>query len=306
MVGTGPAIWKFLNEMSMQAGSSNASRRLLCVDALRGFDMFWIIGGSGICVALARASGLGIFRNVAVHFDHTWGQFHLYDLIMPLFLFIVGVVMPLSFRKRLSQGITKRKLYTHIIKRVLVLYLLGLITSGHLLEFNADRLHLYTNTLHCIAVGYLVSAILILESKLVWQIAIPAILLLVYWGIMALVPVPGHGAGIYEPDLNLALYVDDLLLGKFQEGEGWTYILTSLAFPASVMLGVFAGKILMSDNPAVFRAMWLTILGLVCLLAGKVWGIWFPIIHHLWTSSLVLYAGGLSTLLLALFYLLID
>ncbi len=306
MDGTKPAVWKFLNEMGTQAGSPDASKRLLCVDALRGFDMFWIIGGSEICVALARSSNLGIFRNVAVHFDHAWGQFHLYDIIMPLFLFIVGVVMPLSFNKRLSKGITKRKLYTHIIKRVVVLYLLGLITSGHILEFNIDRLHLYTNTLHCIALGYLVSAILILESKVIWQIVIPAILLLVYWGIMALVPIPGHGAGIYEPDLNLALYIDDLVLGKFQEGEGWTYILTSLAFPASVMLGVFAGKILISDKSATTRAMWLTVLGIGCMLAGKVWSIWFPIIHHLWTSSLVLYAGGLSILLLVLFFLVID
>ncbi len=291
-----------------QAGDQavETGKRLMCVDALRGFDMFWIIGGSEIFVSLAKASGIGLLKNVPVHFDHTWGQFHFYDLIMPLFLFIVGVVMPFSFKKRLAHGESKKQLYSHIIKRVLLLYVLGLVTSGHILEFDLDKLHLYTNTLHCIAFGYLVSSILILEVGLVWQITIPTVLLFLYWGVMALVPVPGHGAGIYEYDVNLAIYIDDLLLGKFQEGMGWTYILSNMTFVGSVMIGVFAGRIIMSDQPAFIKAKWLALLGVGCLISGKIWGIWFPIIHHLWTSSLVLYAGGLSTLLLVIFYLIID
>ena len=284
----------------------DSGNRLMCVDALRGFDMFWIIGGSEIVVSLARASGIGLLKNVPVHFDHTWGQFHFYDLIMPLFLFIVGVVMPFSFRKRLTESGNKKRLYSHIMKRVLLLYILGLITSGHILEFDMDKFHLYTNTLHCIAIGYLVSSILILEVSLVLQIVIPTALLFMYWGVMALVPVPGHGAGIYEYDVNLAIYIDDLLLGKYQEGMGWTYILSNMTFVGSVMMGVFAGRILMSGQTALSKIKWLAVMGAGCVLAGRIWGICFPINHHLWTSSLVLYAGGLSTLLLALFYLVID
>ncbi len=76
----------------------------MCVDALRGFDMLWIIGGAEVLISLGKASGIGFLGNLEVHFDHTWGQFHFYDLIMPLFLFIVGVVMPISFANRLKRG----------------------------------------------------------------------------------------------------------------------------------------------------------------------------------------------------------
>jgi predicted acyltransferase len=282
------------------------SQRLMCVDALRGFDMLWIIGGSEVFVALAKGSGGDFLNRMTVHFDHHWGQFHFYDLIMPLFLFIVGVVMPFSFGKRLEHGDSKKKLYLHIIRRVVVLYILGLIASGHLLQFDLSTLHLWTDTLHAIAVGYLVSSILLLEFNIKWQVAITAALLLLYWAIMALVPIPGNGAGIYQENLNLALYIDNRVLGHWQEGMGWTYILTNMTFVCSVMLGVFAGQILLSSRTAAAKAGQLALLGIGCLIVGKIWGNWFPIIHHLWTSSLVLFAGGWSYLLLALFYLIID
>ena len=167
-------------------------------------------------------------------------------------------------------------------------------------------MHLWTDTLHAIAVGYLVSSILILEVKRKLQLIIVASLLVIYWLVMALIPIPGKGAGIYEPEMNLALYVDNAVLGHWQEGAGWTYILSNMTFICSVMLGVFAGQILMSDANPMRKAGLLALIGVACIIAGKVWGIWFPIIHHLWTSSLVLFAGGLSFLLLALFYLVID
>jgi predicted acyltransferase len=292
--------------MDSSIKSGSGSQRLMCIDALRGFDMLWIIGGADVMVTFSKASGIDFLNNMEKHFDHTWGQFHFYDLIMPLFLFIVGVVMPVSFAKRQNHGDSKKKLYSHIIKRVILLYLLGLIASGHLLTFDASMIHLWTDTLHAIAVGYLVSSVLILETKLKWQIGVTAALLFLYWGIMALVPVPGHGAGLYEPDLNLALYVDNAVLGHWQEGAGWTYILSNLTFICSVMLGTFAGRILLSPKKPVNKAGLLAITGAGCIVAGKIWGIWFPIIHHLWTSSLVLFAGGISFLLLAFFYVIID
>jgi predicted acyltransferase len=292
--------------MELKDQSKVSDQRLLCVDALRGFDMLWIIGGSEVLVTLSKATGLGFLSSLPIQFDHAWGQFHFYDIIMPLFLFIVGVVMPVSFKKRLSRGETKGKLYSHILKRVIILYILGLIASGHLLTFDLAKIHLWTDTLHAIAIGYLVSSIMVLELKLKWQLSITTSLLFLYWGIMALVPIPGHQPGIFEQDMNLALYVDNAVLGHFQEGLGWTYILTNLTFICSVMLGVFAGNILQSNRPAMKKAGLLALIGLSCMIAGKIWGLWFPIIHHLWTSSLVLFAGGLSFLLLSFFYLVID
>ncbi|MBG0860027.1 MAG: DUF5009 domain-containing protein [Bacteroidales bacterium] len=292
--------------MDLKTQTSATSERLVCVDALRGFDMLWIIGGAEVLVSLCKASGIGFLGNMEVNFDHSWGQFHFYDLIMPLFLFIVGVVMPVSFGKRMKKGATKKQLYTHILKRVVVLYILGLVASGHLLTFDTAKMHLWTDTLHAIAVGYLVSSVLILETGRKCQIGITAGLLVLYWLVMALIPVPGHGAGIYEPDLNLALYVDNAVLGHWQEGAGWTYIITNMTFVCSVMLGVFAGQVLLSKMKPIKKAGVLALIGVCSVIAGKLWGIWFPIIHHLWTSSLVLFAGGLSFLLLALFYLIID
>ena len=284
----------------------SSSKRLVCVDALRGFDMLWIIGGSEVLITLAKATGIGFLSNIAVHFDHSWGQFHFYDLIQPLFLFIVGVVMPVSFRKRIARGETKKNLYAHVIKRVFLLYILGLISSGHLLSFELSRIHLITNVLHVIAIGYLVSSVLILELNIKWQIGITAFLLFIYWIVMALIPVPGYEAGIYKQDLNLALWIDNAVLGHFQEGEGWTYIISNITFIPSIMLGVFAGNILMSARDEMKKAWMLALIGVSCILAGRIWGIWFPVIHHIWTSSLVLYGAGLSFVLLTLFYLVID
>jgi predicted acyltransferase len=186
------------------------------------------------------------------------------------------------------------------------LYILGLIASGHLLDLNVATLHLWTDTLHAIAVGYLVSSILILEASRKWQYIIVALLLLGYSIIMTQVPVPGYEAGIFQKDLNLALYIDNKVLGHFQEGQGWTYILTNMTFICSVMLGVFAGYILLSGVSEIQKVNRLIIAGVSCIAGGLLWSLWFPIIHHIWSSSLVLFAGGLSYLLLALFYYLID
>jgi predicted acyltransferase len=284
----------------------SVSQRLMCIDALRGFDMLWIIGGAEVAVTFSKASGISCLSGIEQHFDHAWGQFHFYDLIMPLFLFIVGVVMPFSFGKRSVKGDSKKKIYYHVLKRVVLLYILGLIASGHLLTFDSTKIHLWTDTLHAIAFGYLISSVLILETKLQWQIVITAGLLLLYWGVMALVPIPGHGRGHFEPQLNLAIFVDNAVLGHWQEGAGWTYILSSMTFICSVMLGTFAGQILISPARPKRKTGLLVIMGIALIIAGKIWGIWFPIIHHLWTSSMVLYAGGISCLLLALFYLIID
>jgi predicted acyltransferase len=292
--------------MDYSENSGKDKHRILCIDALRGFDMLWIIGGGEVMIALAKATGFGFLGTIPRQFDHTWGEFHFYDIIMPLFLFIVGVVMPVSIRKRMTNGETRKTLYSHVVKRVIILYLLGLIASGNLLTYDLTKIHLWTDTLHAIAVGYLVSYIMIMELKLRWQIGITISLLFLYWGIMALIPIPGVGAGIYLPDTNFALYVDNAVLGHFQEGLGWTYILTNMTFICSVMLGTFAGRILLSDQVPMKKVRQLALLGIGCIIAGKIWGIWFPVIHHLWTSSLVLFAGGLSTLLLALFYLVID
>lgn len=283
------------------------SNRIISVDALRGFDMFWIIGGGAVVENGAKPFDGPVSSWIQNQLRHVpWEGFHFEDLIMPLFLFLVGVVMPFSFDKRLAEGTNKLKLYRHILLRVILLWILGMIKQGYLLEFNLDTLKLYSNTLQAIASGYLIAAIILLHCKPRLQMGICAGLLLVYWALLAWVPVPGFGAGNLTPEGNLAIYIDKLLLGRFQDGTPYTWILSSMTFAATVLLGVFSGRFLKSAAAGLSKFAGLMIAGLACLLAGWLWSGWFANIKHLWTSSFVLISGGMCMLLLGLFYLVID
>jgi predicted acyltransferase len=124
---------------------------------------------------------------------------------------------------------------------------------------------------------------------------------------MMFVPGPDFPAGCLEPRQNLALWVDDLVLGRFRDGTTYAWILAGPGFGASVLLGSFAGQILRvpSWTPP-RRLLALCGLGIGCLAGGYLWSFHFPMIKHLWTSSMVLWAAGWSYLLLALFYLMVD
>ncbi len=286
------------------------AQRLMSLDALRGFDMFWIIGGYEI----VRGLGKGLHsewlnRHIMPQIEHTpWAGFTAWDLIMPLFLFVVGAAMPFSFAKRLERGESKGRIYVHVLYRVVILWVLGMIAQGHLLEYQLPKLHLYSNTLQTIAAGYLISSILLLNLRLRWQFAVTAALLLLYWGLLVLVPVPGQGADYLGQQDNLAIYIDRMILGRFQDGTNppYTWILSSMAFGTMVMMGVFAGQLLRSDLDKLRKTLILLGAGVACVVAGWGWGYIFPIIKHLFTSSMVLFAGGWSLLLLGLFYLVID
>lgn len=289
---------------------ASTQERLMSLDALRGFDMFWIIGGWGIVAGLGKALNSPWFdRHVMPQIDHVrWEGFVAWDLIMPLFLFVVGAAMPFSFAKRLAHGENKTRLYTHVLYRVAVLWVLGMIAQGRLLEYDLSKLQLYSNTLQAIAAGYLIASLLMLNLRLQWQLVVTAGLLLLYWGLLALVPVPGHGAEHFTEQGNLAIYIDRLILGRFQDGTDppYTWILSGMTFAATVMIGAFAGQLLRSNRSKASKVLILLGFGVACVLVGWAWGQIFPIIKHLWTSSMVLFAAGWSLLLLALFYLVID
>jgi len=286
---------------------AQAHERLMSIDALRGFDMFLIIGGGPIIAGLVNGIGNeALKKTVLPQLKHVpWEGFAFWDLLMPLFLFLVGVSMPFSFSKRLGQQGTAR-LYRHIIIRVLILFALGLVAQGNLLDYDLSTLHIYCNTLQAIAAGYLIASIIVLNTKLVLQVVITGALLLAFWALMMFVPVPEHGAGVLTPEGNLAIYLDKLILGRFQDQTSYTWILSSLTFACTVMLGAFAGQTLRCRQNPFIKVLMLLVMGGACLGLGLVWNASFPIIKHLWTSSCVLFAGGLSFLLLALFYLVID
>jgi predicted acyltransferase len=306
-------------QQTVTAPTSPSEGRISAIDALRGFDMFWIVGGKQFVLAaitfvvslLPASVGdtekfLAAVNHQAEHVE--WEGFTAWDLIMPLFLFVVGAAMPFSFARRLEAGESKSQLYWKILRRFVILFVLGMAVQGHLLDFKLDTLHVFANTLQAIAVGYAIAGLLVLNTGIIAQVAFAIAMLVGYWLLLMYVPFGGHPAGTLEPNANLALAVDEFVLGRFRDGTTYTWILSGMTFTATVLLGVFSGQVLRSNLSSWLKVVVLTGLGLVCLGAGWAWAQWlgFPIVKHIWTSSMTLWSAGWCYLLLALFYLLID
>jgi predicted acyltransferase len=322
------------NEAVMQ---SVKPARLLSLDALRGFDMFWIISGEGIFHGLANVVltkhslyrnptdwqitatvDLNFWEKIAVGISNQlhhspWNGFTFYDIIFPLFIFIAGISMPFSFAKQIEKAgvniaIAKRSIYRSLIKRTLILIFLGMVVNG-LFKWQSYENTRMASVLGRIALSCFFAAIIYLNSSLRTQIIWFAGILLAYWAAMMLIPVPGFGPGVLTPEGNLEAYIDRILLpGKLHRStydpEG---LLSTIPAIGSAMLGVFTGQFLQNEKLSSARkASTTAIAGVVLLLCGALWGLVFPINKNMWTSSFVLYAGGWNMLLFTLFYFLID
>jgi predicted acyltransferase len=280
--------------------------RLLSLDALRGFDMLWIIGGQQIVRSLAKVWPGRFFDALADQFEHVpWVGLHFFDVIWTLFMFMVGVSLAFSLAKRRRMHESHRTIYAHAIKRALIFFTLGMIAQGNLLEFSLATLHPFYSVLHGIAAGYLIATIVTMRFRAKGQAVVTAIFLLLYWILLITIPVPGAGRGVLTPTGNAAVYIDTLIQGRFHYGEN-TWFLSYLGFASSVLLGVIAGELLLSERTLKRKCLLLAGYGAALLASGLIWSLWLPIIKLLWTSSFVLVAGGLSCLVMAAFYLLID
>jgi predicted acyltransferase len=283
------------------------AKRLASVDALRGFDMFWIMGGAEAILALIALFISPVPEAIARQFDHVeWEGFVAWDLIMPLFLFVSGAALPFSMSKWHSGKGGRRGFYLRLARRIALLWILGMAIQGNLFDWDLDKLKLYSNTLQAIAAGYLVSTIFLLTMSIRAQIIATAALLLGFWGIMMLVPIPGQGAGHLEPLTNFAHYFEGVVFGRFRDTWTYTWALSSMGFAATVMQGVFAGHVLRTMWSDRKKTLVLLALAIGSLAAGWIWGLWFPIIKHIWTSSMVLWSGGWCYLLLVAFFWVID
>jgi predicted acyltransferase len=284
-----------------------ASTRLMSLDALRGFDMFWIVGAEEIVKALHQLSNSGALRFLANQFEHKpWQGFAFYDLIFPMFVFIVGVSSVFSLGKILAeQG--RAAACWRIVRRALLLYLLGIFYYGGMgTPFSQIRL---LGVLQRIALAYLFAGLVFCFFKTRGRIVVCAALLLGYWGLMTFVPVPGVGAGHFEEGKNLANYLDSQYLPwrKWDGDHDPEGLLSTLPAIATCLLGIFAGTWL--KNRSVDdrkKVMYLILAGVASVSMGWLWNLQFPVIKKLWTSSFVLVAGGYSCLLLAAFYQIID
>ena len=226
------------------------------------------------------------------------------DLVFPFFLFIMGVSMNFSMAKRGQT--TRGRVYLKIIVRTLVLFGLGLFLNGFPF-FELDTLRI-PGVLQRIALVYFFAALIVTHVGAKAQAWIAAGLMLAYWALMALVSVPGHGAGNLTVEGNLAAYVDNALLHGHMWRETWDPegLLSTIPAIATGLLGYLTGFLLRSrlEKPRV--ANWMFVLGWGAILVGLVWSVWFPINKNIWTSSYVMFTAGAALEFLGVCYWLID
>ena len=282
--------------------------RLVSLDALRGFDMFWIIGGDVLGRALRDLADWPIFQFAARQLEHVeWHGMVFYDLIFPLFVFVMGVSIPLAFTKRLARGESRATLYGHLVRRAIILFALGVFFNGGLTKPWPDvRI---AGVLQRIALCYLFGGIIYLNFKPRGQALGLAFCLVLYWALMALVPVPGYGAGHYTPEGNLAAYLDRLYLPGRKYFGNWDPegYLSTIPAVGTALVGILSGQLLLGRSVSGRgKAAILFVAGLAGVLVGWLWDQSFPVNKKIWTSSFVLVAGGYSCLLLGAFYLVID
>lgn len=295
----------------------NRPDRLLSLDVLRGFDMFWIIGGKQVLVAISALTSVRWFDWMLARMEHPeWHGFEPWDLIFPLFLFIAGVATPLSIQHRRRRGDSDRKIYGHILLRGVLLVVLGVVHNGLPTDWTTMtgwQNHRYPSVLGRIGLAYLFAALIVmrtdLRGRLLWIVG----LLIGYWAALRFIPVPGFGAGDFTAGHTLTDYLDRLLVpGALYQGdrdpEGLGGVVPAIA---TALLGAITGQMLMrSDRSGFQKTFRMFIGGLVCLGLGWAWDqesvLRFPINKNLWSSSFVLYCAGWSLELLVLFYLVID
>lgn len=296
-----------MSQPNLTAGAAPATPRLLSLDALRGFDMFWIVGAEELVRGLGKITEGGLIGLIADQLRHkAWAGFHFEDLIFPLFVFIVGVSLVFSLTKAIAQA-GRRAALIRIVRRFAFLYLLGILSYGGL-STPVEKIRLL-GVLQRIALCYLFASVLFCYLKPKALAAVCAGLLVGYWALLSFVPVPGHGAGNFAEGANLANYVDAqfLPLRKWDGDHDPEGLLSTLPAIASCLLGVFAGLLLQNSAvPERKKVGYLVGAGLACLAVGWLWHLNFPVIKKIWTSSFVLVAGGYSCLLLAAFYQIID
>ncbi len=281
-------------------------KRLQSLDALRGFDMFWITGGGYLATVIAQMTGAEWLGNQMHHVE--WAGFRFEDLIFPLFMFIAGVAVPFSVGSKLEKNVPKRRLFIKIFNRLLLLIVLGILYNGVFKNGFADGR--IASVLGQIGIGYFFAALIYLyfpalKSRIFWLAGI-----LVGFGVIQLlIPVPGVGAGVLTPEGCINGYIDRLFLpgrlyGGVYDPEG---ILCSLSATGVTLMGTIAGNILRHKKTSDWQKIgYLTATGVGLIVLALAFSTFYPIIKKCWTSTFNMMAGGISFILMALFFLIID
>jgi len=271
--------------------------RLISLDAFRGITI------AGMILVNNPGSWSYVYGPLSHAKWHGWTPT---DLIFPFFLFIIGVAMSFSLFQPIEDATARKKLYLKIVRRALIIYGLGLFMAAYP-KFNLSTLRL-VGVLPRIAICYLVASLITLNTSIRGQAGVAIGLLILYWGLMKLVPVPGFGAGDLSVDGNFAAYIDSHLLHGHMWKANWDPegLLSTIPAIATTLLGVLTGHLLHSRLDKKDIAGWMFIVGWVAILVGLFWDIVFPINKSLWTSSYVVFTAGAALQLLGFCYWLID
>lgn len=274
--------------------------RLFSLDVFRGITIAGMI----------LVNNPGSWKYVYPPLRHAeWHGWTPTDLIFPFFLFIMGVAITLSLSRRKEMNIQDSKIIYKILRRSLILFLLGLIL--HLYPFYNFQLHRFRipGVLQRIAICYLFSAILFIKLKPRTILFITGLILIVYYLVMTLISVPGYGAGNLTPEGNLASYIDRIIFKGTRLWQGtWDPegLLSTFPAIATTILGIFAGILLRDEREKKEKFLGTLLIGISLLALGYLSSFFFPINKNLWTSSYVLFTGGMAYIFLSICFLLFD
>lgn len=286
------------------------STRLVSLDVMRGFTMFWIIGGATLIESLGNFGNFGnsgIISFLIRQVDHsTWEGLRFYDCIWPGFMLMVGVSIPFSYAKR-SQSQSYSKMLGHAFKRFVILFLLGSMRES----VSRGSLHLIelSSALQPIAIAYFISFLLVRTS---WKIqALTAILILLIYGLgLEMIPVPGIGSGSYVKDANLVWYIDKMLLpGRIEDAvflAGWGTLISMIPPISTTLLGLLIGRILISGRSQIDKLKILGLTSIILIITGYLISLVVPVIMKLWTVSYGVLSAGWACFVLTIFYAVID
>lgn len=287
------------------------NKRLQSIDALRGFDMFWIMGGPWIISSLYGIFGGKLFELLHIQMDHVkWDGFHFMDLIFPLFLFIAGLSFPFSLEKKLEEKESGTKIFLHLLKRTLTLIILGLIYNGALkLNFPSIR---YASVLSHIGLGWFFAALIYMYSKKISIKVIWIIAILIGYGALNLFVLSPEATGTnpFLVENNIVTQFDrwflpGVLYGGNFDPEG---ILSVIPAIATALIGMLSGKYLKQQekHQPIRKAFVFLFTGLAMIVFSSAFNLLIPINKALWSSSFVVLTCGISLVLLSVFYWIID
>ena len=289
------------------------SKRLASLDALRGFDMLFIIGFASLVVWICRLFPGGDQCWLAQQMGHVeWNGLRHHDTIFPLFLFIAGISFPFSYAKMQEKGKKRWQIYWKILRRGLILVLFGLLCNG-LLSFHWSDLRLWS-VLARIGLAWMFAALLFINFKPSVRAVISVVLLVGYWLLLRFVPAPDALPGVdpFSFEGNLVGYVDRCLFpGHLYKGDGGLFdpegLLSTVPAIVTALLGMFTGEwVRRTDTGENKKVLWMVAAAAVFLVLGLVWSRWFPLNKKLWSSSFVLVVAAYSLAMFALFYWIID